>query len=356
MHLLANIEAFRFEADPERPSDARTWRSLIQAVEGAGLSHLYSVHGDWSDEGAHVSIGDLGEVVRAAAGAGGGIWEMRSSRDEQADATCRVTVHPSMVSLLLYFRGEVAADDAGHCVEQLEALITDLLERWPQARMGPEAIVVARDMPFARPRPPRALRVRDDVVVSWFDTEYSPTTERAAHERAVHLEAPLPAGADRVTVGRLVRVRWADDITKPETVAAGLGRRQRWLATHFDGPIRRDFSEDGDLRHRPGPLLQHPQLSGHNPSHRRGYKKIPLRDGEFHAAWLAEVAAWTSRGQVDDRTPLDELWLLASDRATALRLAPLADAAGATGVLWIDKENDALWDPFPSGPWLEPEA
>lgn len=346
--MQLDVCSLRLPGDSERLADVGVWRAVLEVFDQVGLLDGLGYHGAFGPWREQRPFADLDEVARAAALASQGAWELRSEVAETSEVELRLWVQRRMIRLQLH---RLAGDGA---LAACQALLEALLARFPEGQLGPDVVLSVKGVPIPRSRPPRRLTPRPGAVAFWYDRAFEATSPLARRER--HLACPPPDGASRVEDGRLLRLGWVDALDDRDALLAGLAARQAWLSRTVEGPIEDGYDARGDLERRPGRLIDQRPLSGYKPERRIGYKKIPIREGGFHRRWLELVAEWCAAGALPDGTPLDELWLLASDRETALRLKPFADEAGASGVLWIDKAGDTLWDPFPPGPWLDPQS
>lgn len=227
------------------------------------------------------------------------------------------------------------------------APLFELRDRWRDRA----ALITAYAEPFAdveleypRVRPPRYVHQRSvraiaDVVDPLF-TAGAGDEHRLAAARAM-AAAPVPADVKRVEHAGAVAMRWCDDPSDLRAVCTAAAHHERWLAGVIETELEAGWNDAGDRE-----VVV------------RGAARAPfaIYDDRARIGYLAATGdlSQARRDRTDDGAPVQEVRVIAPDRAAALAIASRARSAGATRVVY--GAPPVFWDPAPDGPFLTPEG
>lgn len=281
--------------------------------------------------------------------------EPRMTRDtDEADTAMALDVSATSLELRVWLRARPVARYRGAVLREMVALLFALRESWQDAVVA-NAFAFPHPpdvLAYRRPRPPRTAARALDAVVDVVDRDVPPDGPPWARDARAIAAAPVPDGVERIERGRLIALRWADDPADPVAMADACSRHAQWLVPLVSTKIILGWNELGDLK---VPLFgAHPRpepLSLFDAQRGAAYLEIDVApDGAVDDEAWHRAEAVARKKMLKSGAKVQEVSVIAQDRAAALRVADRARAAGFAGVLYRD-ESGALWDPNPPGLW-----
>lgn len=302
------------------------------------------------------ALAGLDALVEASAGWKDGHGWLSATPERTRDCFLDVDLRAGAMGLTLGFGAEYLERQRHSLLDQYVNAVRCLhRELHAVALFGPMLRVEVLDLPYARPRPPRLHQhFGHGDLVDFFCLDFHrrhPLGRLAEVERL--LAAPLPEGATRQDDDDLVILRWARDLEDRSEIARRRSVQDQWLTGILVPPVQPQFDEHGDERILTFAPPRDASLTYYDTDAGAGYLQVPAAsDGSADAARLDEALGWLAAGSLPDGRSLNALYVIAPDRATALRIAPRAQEDGAAGVYYVGQDGN-WWDPFPPGPWIE---
>ena len=326
---------------------------LVPLALEARIAILKESNNALSDERAHQLATDMKWIGkgfnRAITLARGGPRAAQWTDEAELDLELRVA--PGLVEIRMEFAEEALRRHRRAAIDEMLALIFTLNSAWqPHAQLAHGLAFPRPDsIHYRRVRPPRLGLRATAALVDVVDPGYSAESLAIA-------EAKTPPDVQRIERDGLVALRWIDDPTDQTAVATACSRHEQWIVQIVETKIELGWNAQGDLgvpvwRRHPTPE----PLTVFDTGRRAGYLFIDVDEtgGVDEERWRTAEPVVKTKTLPSHHT-LNEVCIVAQDRAAALRIAERARSAGFSRVLYRTDDGE-LWDPFPPGLWVEAE-
>lgn len=197
------------------------------------------------DYQAGAPFGSPADVARALADGGPGLYNLARGGPPQAmfaeetDAWMQIGVGTELLKVISYVGGDVLARLGPAAIDDLVDAIAEI-----RAALGGRARLLemhARPtalgkLSYPRPQPHRRAAIPLSAVVDVIELDPPTGGPDAGPARAARAiaGAEIPPGVSRVTLGKLLIVRWIDDPSDPVAVCKAAAAHESWLAPRVE--------------------------------------------------------------------------------------------------------------------------